>query len=165
MDGLLRVLDLDHAWLPFGSGGLNEEGRTRRLPLQPCFSVYFYFIKLRDIFGQLFLGVLAFGLLGLAGFSTTRGLTGFWVAAAKTLPIAIRFMLRRLIHRTRETGSDPSRCPESLVCCTMYRAFSPQISFCPVTQAFGLGWYMSGRWPWTTVRHSNRPLALNNDPT
>jgi hypothetical protein len=88
MDGLLRVLDLDHAWLPFGSGGLNKEGRTRRLPLQPCFSVYFYFIKLRDIFGQLFLGVLAFGLLGLAGFSTTRGLTGFWVAAAKMSSLA-----------------------------------------------------------------------------
>jgi hypothetical protein len=25
--------------------------------------------------------------------------------------------------------------------------FQPSNSFCPITQAFGLGWYMSGRWP------------------
>jgi hypothetical protein len=43
----------------------------------------------------------------------------------------------------------------------MDRAFSPLISFSPITQAFGLGWYMSGRWPLTTTPHSNANSPLD----
>jgi hypothetical protein len=54
---------------------LNDEGRKRRLPVAA-----FSFLSgsslpnRRDIFGQVFLGSLAFGLLVLAGFHGVRGL-------------------------------------------------------------------------------------------
>jgi hypothetical protein len=73
MDGLLRVLDLDHAWLPFGSGGLNEEGRTRRLPLQPCFSVYFYSTKLDGYIRPTIFRSFGFWFVGVSGFWPGEG--------------------------------------------------------------------------------------------
>ena len=94
MDGLLRVLDLDHVWLPFGSGGLNEEGRKRRFAVA-AFSFLSASIlsSWRDIIGLVFLGSFMFSLLGLESFCGVRGLDRISVTERRKAILSFRLCL------------------------------------------------------------------------